>query len=97
MPDPASNQITEIVRMLTHMAQGDSLIGVDLADIRTVLREGRAPGTVSGYGVGEASGPSGPGRGIEAARRAMADLRRNLAASGPCADVVPAVGIEPTT
>lgn len=83
MSDPATNQIADIVRMLTTMAQGDSLIGVDLADIRTVLREGRTPGTVAGYGVGEASGPSSPERGIAAARLAMADLRRNLAAARP--------------
>lgn len=83
MSDPASNQIADIVRMLTTMAQGDSLIGVDLADIRTVLHQGRAKGTVAGYGVGEASGPSSPERGIAAARLAMADLQRNLAAARP--------------
>lgn len=91
MPDPALNQIADIVRMLAYMAQGDSLIGVDLADLRCVLHEGRAEGTVAGYGVGEASGPSGPERGIEAARRAMRDLHNNLAAGR----TVPAAGIEP--
>jgi cell division GTPase FtsZ len=80
MPDPATRQMTAIVRMMTGMAMGEGLIGVDLCDLRSVLRDSGTETARAAYGVGEASGPCGSGRAIAAARLAIADLQRNLAA-----------------
>jgi len=77
--DPALARMTEMVGTLVKIMDFQ-LIAVDLADVRTVMRDSGGRGAI---GIGEASGP---GRAVVAAQRAIRDLERNIALTAPSSD-----------
>lgn len=76
--DPTLDRVLAVVRMLRDMADNRGLICLDFIDAKILLDDGEAP--QRGYfGTGEAEGPD---RARRAARAALLDLRRHVAACG---------------
>ena len=79
--DQGLDDVTEAVRTIADLLTRVNLVGIDFADVRTVLHPDGLGGTGGGgpamFGTGEASGPD---KATKAAEAAMRDLRRR---SGP--------------
>ena len=83
--DPALDAVREAVRAVTDLLTHVTLIGIDFADVRTVLHrdglDGQGGGGPAVLGTGEVSGPADGGRAVQAAEAAIADFRRQLRSS----------------
>jgi cell division GTPase FtsZ len=75
--DQGLDDMTEAVRTITDLLTRVNLVGIDFADVRTVLHRdglaGAGGGGVARFGTGEASGPD---RGVKAVEAALLDLKR---------------------
>lgn len=75
--DQGLDDVREAVRTVTDLLAYVNLIGIDFADIRTVLHRaglhGAGGGGLAHFGTGEASGPD---RAVKAAEAALRDLKR---------------------
>ena len=78
--DQGLDDVTEAVRTITDLLTRVNLIGIDFADVRTVLHRdglaGAGGGGVARFGTGEASGPD---RAVKAAEAALRDLKQRMA------------------
>lgn len=79
--DQGLDDVAEAVRTIADLLTRVNLIGIDFADVRTVLHRdglaGAGGGGVAWLGTGEASGPD---RAVKATEAALLDLKRQLRA-----------------
>ena len=75
--DQGLDDVREAVRTVTDLLAYVNLVGIDFADIRTVLHRdglhGAGGGGLTHFGTGEASGPD---RAVKAAEAALRDLKQ---------------------